>query len=61
MQRCGAVGGEVVDMRLLYSKGSNHCFLEFAQEAAARRALDCSGALLGGSDTPILCFLFCIS
>lgn len=41
-------GGEVVELRMLHaSGGSNHCFLEFAQEGAARRALDCSGALLG--------------
>lgn len=37
-----------MSMRMLHApSGSNHCFLEFAQEAAARCALDCSGSLLG--------------
>ena len=55
-------GGNVVELRMLHaSSGSNHCFLEFAQEGAARRALDCSGALLGIFHTPfpwVVCTLY---
>lgn len=44
----GGAEGTVSDVRLLPARnGNSHCFIEFLEETAARRALCCTGALLG--------------